>query len=53
MCSLFSVSTARASGGDMGPGRAGPTEGKHKEVMGSPGVPLSQAPRSLGDLSHV
>lgn len=42
-CSPFSVSTAGASGGDQGPGKAGLTERKNKEVEGSrPGEPLSQ-----------
>lgn len=51
---MFSLFTAGPGGGDQGPGRAGPPEGKNKEVEGSrPGVPLSQALGSLGDLSHV
>lgn len=49
LCSPFSVSTAEASAGDQEPGRAGPTDGKNKEVEESrPGVPLSQG--SLCDM---
>lgn len=54
LCSPIALSTAEASGGDQEPGRAEPSEGKNKEIEGSRrGVPLSQAPGSLGAMCNM